>query len=317
MTPLIFSNQPILQDKSPNLRVWRPVKHRNIKAPFRKYNVKYNLPQISPEEYQIIQNFDEKSRSTWSIPETEYLLDLLQLFHGNFLLVHDRFDHSKYGHVRSVEDLKERVYFVIKLAKAAGIESMNVYYDKENEEIRKLRTERYMSRNAMIHKKEEEILTLIKDTTIKISKKEKEEANIRDMLELTCGSNFNDILDHDSGSLPPIEQILSNLDKDQKKENQTAKDHYLAFNRSSLMTLTVPGVSPILNTKLKTSLTKMGLEAQRVANEQNHDLFDRLKKEFIRLFVLKAYYEKKNNELDNLKRIEKAKGDLLNKRPST
>ena len=312
--PLRYSEDSGAQRRAPQLRVWRPIKEGDIRASFRKYDVRFKLPRISAEEFRTLEEFDRKSNNNWSRGETEYLFDLLQLFHGNFILVHDRFDERLHGNKRSVEDLKERVYFVMKLSKAAGMESMDVYYEKENEEIRKLSTERYMLRNSMVNKKEEDLLKLIKDTNVKINKKEKEEDGIRNMLDLTCGQDFDDILGHDSATLPPVEKILEDLDQKQKNRPGNAPEQHLAFNRSSLMTLTVPGVSAILNAKLNTSLTKMALNAQTVANEENHDLLDRLKKEFIRLFVLKAYYEKKANELENLKSIEKSKANLLNKR---
>jgi hypothetical protein len=190
----------------------------------------------------------------------------------------------------------------------------DVYYDKENEEIRKLRTERYMHRNPIIYKKEEDLLTLIKDTTTKISKKEKEEAGIRAMLDLTSGSNFDNILEYNQQSLPPIEQILKDMEAAPKEGNEASQEKYYAFNRSSLMTFSIPGVSGVLNKKLMVSLQKMGLNAQKAANQENHDLYDRLKKEFVRLFILKAYYEKKAKELENLQNIDKSKMELLNKR---
>ena len=113
--------------------------------------MEYSFPKITEEEYKVLEEFDKKSGNTWTKKETEYVLELLEMFHGNFLLVHDRFDENLHGKARTVEDLKERVYFALKLTKAAGINLKDVYYDKQNEEIRKLRTERYMSRNCLLY----------------------------------------------------------------------------------------------------------------------------------------------------------------------
>lgn len=314
--PVVYSRDAGAQERAPQFTAWRPAKDTSIEASFLKYNVNYALPKISPAEYQFIENFDQKSGNNWSRAETEYLLDLLQTFHGNFLLTFDRFDESRFGNKRTVEDLKERVYLTFRLTKTAASELEDVFYDKQNEHIRKLRTERYMQRNQIIYKKEEDLLTLIKDTTTKISKKEKEEAGIRAMLDLTTGGDFENIITLDDRPLPPIEQILKEYEAKPSAEGDAKKaNKFLAFNRSSLMTFTVPGVSGVLNKKLKVSLQKMGLDAQKAANQENHDFFDRLKKEFIRLFVLKAYYEKKAKELENLENIQKTKMELLSKRP--
>ena len=81
------------------------------------------------------------------------------------------------------------------------------------------------------------------------------------------------------------------------------------------MTTTVPKASALLNEKLETCLKTMKLNVLNVHNEQTHDLFDALKKKFVRLLMLKAFHEKKLKQKQILEEMCK-KQALLVKRPA-
>lgn len=260
---------------------------------------------MQEHHWNTIQTLDD----SWSRPETEYLLSLLELFHGNFVLVHDRFDQNKFKKTRSIEDLKERSFQVLRLCHGSALNE--VYFDKQNEEIRRLRTERYLSRNSCVNKKEEELVSLIKKVELKISKREREERGIRKMLDLTCEGIKEE--QEGLGKLKSVEEILKQKFSDLTEQPPAQK--YRAFSRSSLMKPSVPKASALLNQKLETCLKTMKLNVLNVHNEQTHDLFDALKKKFVRLLMLKAFHEKKLKQKQILEEMRERQ-ELLVKRPA-
>lgn len=226
--------------------------------------------------------------------------------------MNDRFDSKIFGKERKIEDLKERTYWIYKLTYSSILELNDYFYDKKKEEVRKMGTERYMTRNSIINKREEELLNSIKNMNLKIIKREKEESEIRNMLNITCDGIRNEIKEDNFNTLQSVEDLLKSFSlKNSFLSNNTKR---IAFNRGSLITFTVPNVSPLLNKKLTNALENMKLEGLNVSNQINHDLIDKIKKNFIHLFILKAYLEKKKDELKKLKEIENEKMPMLGKR---
>lgn len=95
---MIFSKDPTLQERHPQISSWRKAEKGDAEAWFRKYDVDFKIPEMEESNWSTVQELDE----SWSKAETEYLLSLLEQFHGNFILVDDRFDRSRFGKARTI-----------------------------------------------------------------------------------------------------------------------------------------------------------------------------------------------------------------------
>lgn len=81
---------------------WRRVADAGKEYPFAKFNKKIPIPTYTNTEYtqHLVTN-------NWTRGETDHLFDLCRRFDLRFIIVHDRWDRTKFSN-RSVEDLKER-----------------------------------------------------------------------------------------------------------------------------------------------------------------------------------------------------------------
>lgn len=84
---------------------WRKVADAAKEYPFAKFNKKVPIPTYTNTEY--VQNLVVNG---WTRAETDHLFDLCRRFDLRFILIHDRWDLSKYP-ARTVEELKERYFF--------------------------------------------------------------------------------------------------------------------------------------------------------------------------------------------------------------
>lgn len=83
---------------------------------FAKYNAKIDshVPKYDEKEYNQFLICDQ-----WTKEETDYLMEMCIRLDLRFIVIHDRWDRKRFPTERSVEDLKERYYFVYnQLAKA-------------------------------------------------------------------------------------------------------------------------------------------------------------------------------------------------------
>lgn len=105
---------------------------------FAKYNARIDnhIPKYDDKEYNMLLICNQ-----WTKDETDYLMEMCTRFDLRFNVIHDRWDRKRFhGTERSVEDLKERYYFVYnQLAKArAFMEAPKVKeYDSQHERKRK------------------------------------------------------------------------------------------------------------------------------------------------------------------------------------
>lgn len=104
---------------------------------FAKYNAKIDnhIPKYDDKEYGMYINCDQ-----WTKEETDYLMEMCTRFDLRFIVIKDRWDKRRFPTDRSVEDLKERYYFVYnQLAKArAFMDTAKLKeYDSQHERKRK------------------------------------------------------------------------------------------------------------------------------------------------------------------------------------
>lgn len=104
---------------------------------FAKYNARIDnhIPKYDDKEYNMLLLCDQ-----WTKEETDYLMEMCIRFDLRFMVIHDRYDRKRFPFDRTVEDLKERYYFVYnQLAKArAFMEPPKLKeYDSQHERKRK------------------------------------------------------------------------------------------------------------------------------------------------------------------------------------
>jgi len=106
---------------------------------FAKFNHKIDghIPKYDDTQYNTLLICDQ-----WTREETDHLMHLCTRFDLRFIVIHDRWDRIRFKTERSVEDLKERYYFVYnQLAKNQSFRSLDPpkekIFDIQNERKRK------------------------------------------------------------------------------------------------------------------------------------------------------------------------------------
>lgn len=104
---------------------------------FAVYNAKIDnhIPKYDDKQYNMLLICDQ-----WTKEETDYLMEMCTRFDLRFIVIDDRWDRKRFPTKRSVEDLKERYYFVYnQLAKSRTfMEPPKVKeYDSQHERKRK------------------------------------------------------------------------------------------------------------------------------------------------------------------------------------
>lgn len=137
---------------------------------FAKYNVKIDshIPKYDEKEYNTFLICDQ-----WTKEETDYLIEMCTKFDLRFIVIHDRWDKKKYPTPRTVEDLKERYYYIYnQLAKARSFMDAPKLkeYDSKHERMRKQQLINLYNRTKEQIEEEENLLNEQK----KIDQKKKE-----------------------------------------------------------------------------------------------------------------------------------------------
>lgn len=153
---------------------WRRVPDPNEppkEYPFAKYNTSLDhlVPKYNDREYGSLLVCDQ-----WTREETDYLMEMCSRFHLKFIVIHDRWDKTRFSTERSVEDLKERYYFIHnQLAKArAGLggDPKVKAFDTQHERKRKQQLMNLYNRTKEQIEEETNLLNEMK----KIEQKKKE-----------------------------------------------------------------------------------------------------------------------------------------------
>lgn len=130
------------------------------------------------------------------------------------------------------------------------------------------------------------------DSTIK--KKEREQTNLKKMLEI--GKEKNEA--------EKIEDVVNKIEEVQHSVFQ--KSEKCVYLRGFVMHGHLPNLSSKLNKKIEIVLKELSIPERPMPTATIHSLYDRLRKELLKMFSLQIHLEKKNEEK---KRIE----DQLNR----
>ena len=271
-------------EKNPQIKSWVEKKKSEKIAFFTKFNIKLKMPEFTDEDYS---NFLEDEK--WTKKETKNLFDLLEIFEGNFIIVNDR---GNFGD-KKIEDLKERVFKICKLLdekrNVVNSKYKDIYYDKEIEKIRKIKSEKYLTRPKEMFEIENKLLSEMKNLEILIKKKERENRNFKKLIEFTKTEKLE------------LEDNKINLEKIETQNIDLISEKPYAFNRGSFMKGPILTLPPLTNKKIELALIQLEKPTNIIATKENMEKFDLLRKLLLKLFSLKYYFDKKKEELENLK----------------
>lgn len=165
---------------------WRRVTDPN-EAPkeyqFAKYNIRLDnhVPKYDDKEYNMLLYCDQ-----WTKEETDYLMEMCYKFDLRFLVIHDRWDTKRFPTKRSVEDLKERYYFVYnQLAKArAFIEAPKLKeYDSVHERKRKQQLLNLYNRTKEEIEEEQNLMNEMKKIEQKKRERERKTQDLQKIMD--------------------------------------------------------------------------------------------------------------------------------------
>ncbi len=254
--PIVYSTIKEQQKKSPQINGWTEQIKKQKLALFTKFNINLKMPQFTSQEYN---NFLVDLDPEWSREETEYLWNLMEIYYGNFIIVCDRYS-NKYPK-RSVEDLKERVFQVMKAIDVnrnnTNSKFINLNYNKNLEITRKLKSEKYQRRPQEMFQIEEKLLNDMKNLEILIKKKKRENRNFKKLMEFS--------------KTEKSEITEQNIDFESKLGNkmEVYKDKCFAYNRGSFMKTNIPTLPPLTNKKLEMALIQLEKPENVLATESN------------------------------------------------
>lgn len=161
------------------LKHWQRIDMAPSDYQFAKYNAKIDnhIPKYNDHEYNTFLLCDQ-----WTREETDYLMQMCTRFDLRFIVIHDRWERNRFKTERSVEDLKERYYFVHNQLEKARANTTNPpklkEYDAIHEKKRKEQLLKLYNRTKEQIEEEQNLLNELK----KIEQKKKERE--RKMLDL-------------------------------------------------------------------------------------------------------------------------------------
>lgn len=192
-----------LSIKKPRKWLWTPFLNPARKDHLQLYHWRrITDPNEPPKEYQFakynaridnhIPKYDDKEYNSllvcnqWTREETDYLLELCSRFDLRFIVIHDRWDRNRFPTPRSVEDLKERYYFVHnQLAKfKAYLEPPKIKeYDSQHERKRKQQLANLYNRTKEQIEEEENLHNELKKIEQKKRERERKTQDLQKMMD--------------------------------------------------------------------------------------------------------------------------------------
>ncbi|KAJ3195320.1 swr complex subunit [Irineochytrium annulatum] len=285
--------------------------------PFAVFNESVSVPDFTDEEYT--QHLEDPE---WSKEETRYLMSLCKRYDMRFVIVTDRYEYN--GQPRSIEDIKERFYGVLKkiqLARAAAsgvtLDPPPFTFNKAREIERKRNVEILNSRTAEIIKEEEALYFELR----KREQNEKKWAAEREKIVRLLSNHelsvpLNKIKKVGSKSEDVVSETVAGLRKDRKLSSKLLEDYVEApLKREKLppgvymRTARLFGPKQSYQTKVKEIMEEYGLPSVPVMpTAAVCEKFDAVRANIVTLLDLKKMVDRQ--ELD-LRVLEQRKELLL------
>lgn len=222
ITPCYKQNKANLGITKPRKWLWTPFLNPARKDHLQLYHWRrITDPNEAPQEYQFaklnvridnhIPKYDEKEYNMllickeWTKEETDCLMELCTKFDLRFNVIHDRWDRKRFPTERSVEDLKERYYFVYnQLGKArVFLEPAKLKeYDHQHERKRKQQLVNLYNRTKEQIEEEANLINEMKKIEQKKRERERKTQDLQKIMD-AAGRSVPDHKRSETGGTTP------------------------------------------------------------------------------------------------------------------
>lgn len=305
--PVVYSKREATQESAPPyILQWTEASRTGQVAGFRKFDIGLDLPRYNADDYKKItekkrrqsyvseEDLEFSDKDFWSKEETDYLWHLLEACEGNFLVAHDRF--SLRFPEKTIEDLKERVIFVIKRLVEENLIKFDLgpyaktTFDKNLELVRRLNLEKVWRRKPEATRDEERLLASIKQAENLIKMRERE------------SRFFQKILNCSSEERAELSQTAT-LTVQSFLKNNVEPEAVVACHVGLLLKPVLTHLSPKLNEEILGKMKKMNLLSNTYATEETMRLFDKVRNQYLQFLSLNKRKNDKKVERDLLLRM--------------
>lgn len=292
-TPINF--QPEKSANKPEIPHWIQKNNKNKVFHFSKFDMPLIIPEFTDQEYdEHLANLEPK----WSKEEVFYLWGLLKAYQMRFFVVFDRYDQEKYP--RSLDELKNKFFTINnKLAQVKGLKKSPYYnfqFNYAHEKLRKYQLEKYILRSKSKHLQEKQLEDQLKKLDVQIKRKEKEEANLKKLIEVGI----------DKLDIPDVDKLIQS--KELKQHSLFQYSEKCAYLRGSVMHGPFPNLSIKLNKKIEDVMGELSIPEKPMPTKLIHAKYDQLRKSILKMFSLQIHLKNKEAEKKRLgDKIEKTK----------
>lgn len=298
--PILYYKNSMDQAFAPKIKSWSEAGAEPKPAYFTKFNISFQMPSFSQQDYALLQQNPAQFPNLWSYNEILHLFNLLELFEGNFLLVADRYADSKSFADRSVEDIKEQTFMVCKaILGTKGVdlaaELRLINYNKNHDKLRKFRTEKFLGRADTANRQEEKLLEEIRNLELTVRKKERENLNFKRIMEITEDDKLK------------IDDLFSTLSELPSAGELEGTGQPAVFSRATFLKGPLLNIPPLTNEKLELALKELEIPANLYGTEANVKLMDQLRVSILKLFRLNAILKQKEKLLKRVRESKKGK----------
>uniref|UniRef100_A0A8R1HJX9 DNA methyltransferase 1-associated protein 1 n=1 Tax=Caenorhabditis japonica TaxID=281687 RepID=A0A8R1HJX9_CAEJA len=152
----------------------------NTPYPFSRFNKVIDIPTYTDEEYE-----NHLKSPKWTRDETDYLLEICRQFDIRWPIIHDRFDSTKYGVSRSIEDMKDRFYSILQqLASLKDPNANPIAYDSEHERRRKEQLCKQWNRSKEQLQEEEDLTAELRRIELRKKEREKKAHDLQKLINM-------------------------------------------------------------------------------------------------------------------------------------
>nr|CAG4643239.1 EOG090X076S [Ilyocryptus agilis] len=261
---------------------WRRAMDEGKDYPFAKFNKQVHISTYTDQEYQQLLQLD-----SWTKAETDHLFELCKQFDLRFVVVHDRWDNTRFSK-RSIEDLKERYYDICNLLNKArhtsGPEAKQFAYDADNEKRRKEQLKRLFDRTPQQVEEEANLLQELRKIEARKKDRERKTQDLQKLITAHAEDRANSVgstagggTEHSQG--PTVETSSSGIKFPEFKASGV-------FLRSQRMKLPA-NVGQKKTKAIEQMLTELGLELNPMPTEDICTNFNELRSDLVLLYELK------------------------------
>jgi DNA methyltransferase 1-associated protein 1 len=283
----------------PKLMHWVQYKDRKKVFMFKKFDIPLEMPTFTSEEYDLYLSHLDTS---WQKDETLYLWDLLEHYELRFYVVYDRYESSKYGVSRTIDEIKHRFYSIARQLAEVRNERNSPYYgykfDSSFEKHRKHQLEKYLLRSKEKHEEERVLNEELRKVDLLIKKREREQRTLKKLINKGG----------EGDGLEKATDLIENTENIQHKV--FAPQEKYVYLRGSVMHGSVPTLSTKLNKKIEAVMKELAVPDKPMPTKNIHMMYDTLRKNILKMFSLQVALKTKEEEKKKL--LEKNEKPNLN-----